>query len=109
MIHSKNSRRKNPIRTFLKRSKKTLAQQVTGILEIRDDLTAREIGTLLYDFTILAEPQDKPTVLIRQYITNITKDFNHTLGLKLLKYDIERYYVEDLKVFKYRKKTEVFS
>ncbi len=102
MLPHKN-RRRNPIRTFLKKSKKTFAQQISNVLDIKNDLTAREISTILYDFAEVDSPKKYPDVLVRQHITNITKDFNKVLTKKLADYNIERYLVDKTNVFKYKK------
>ncbi len=92
-------KRINPIRTYLKRQKKTFAEEIALVLAEENDLTAREICSRIYDKS-KSKLIDR---LTRQHITNITKDFNDRLTARLEKLNVVKYYNEEEEVFKYKK------
>lgn len=96
-------RRRNPIRSYLKREKKTFATQISEILENKNDLTAREICTILYGFAEKKLEEKPVDVIVRQHITNITKDFNQQLCERLEKLNVERYFDEAKNSWRYKK------
>ena len=93
------ARRRNPIRTYLKRQKKTFAEEIAKILEEDNDLTAREICSKIYQKTDV----NLIDRLARQHITNITKDFNDKLTNRLKVLNVVKYYNEEEESFKYKK------
>ena len=94
-------KRRNPIRSYLKKEKISLALAISNILKKHDDLSAREICTFLFKMT-KSNANDK---IASQHITNITKDFNDRLANRLEYYGIEKYFNENDNVFKYKYKT----
>jgi len=94
---------KKLIRHFLKREKKPLYTQISNILEIKNDLSAREIASLLYSFSKIGDSSTINPFQQTQLISNISKDFNEPLANKLSSLNITRYFNEQDQIFKYIK------
>lgn len=94
---------KKLIRHFLKRQKKPFYIQIRNILETQNDLSAREISSILYEYAIAAKSSPVTPFQKTQLISNISKDFTQELCVKLATLNVTRYFSEEDKIFKYIK------
>jgi hypothetical protein len=97
-------KRKNPIITYIKRKKTTLASEINDIITSNDKLSTRDIGTILLERTMKSEKLELEDHFKKYYITDISKDFNKNLTVQLLRFNIIREKKESDKNYSYFRK-----
>jgi len=78
------------LRRYIKQNKSKLSIEIDKILTVKNNLTAFEISSFLFDVATNNNSSNYPDEIKKRMILNISKDFNVTLSKKLLQYNIER-------------------